>query len=143
MYETGPDGKTRATGLKLSKAGEEMIVQADAYVAALDVPGAKRLIPQVRSPACLPFVALWSCWLGRNGAEPRPGRLGAALLVFLAWLRRAVLPRAACRLARAPALAAPWLLRSAPLACLRRCTGRSVNACKYRTSKPEPAWDDT
>lgn len=46
MYETGPDGKTRATGLKLSKAGEEMIVQADAYVAALDVPGAKRLIPQ-------------------------------------------------------------------------------------------------
>ncbi|KAL4421307.1 hypothetical protein ABPG75_010598 [Micractinium tetrahymenae] len=46
LYETGADGQTRVTGLKLSKAGEEKVVQADAYVAALDVPGAKRLIPQ-------------------------------------------------------------------------------------------------
>ena len=47
MYEEGPEG-TRATGLRLSKAGEEKVVQADAYIAALDVPGAKRLIPTVR-----------------------------------------------------------------------------------------------
>ncbi len=47
MYETGPDGKpSTVTGLRLTKAGEEQIVTADAYVAALDVPGAKRLIPE-------------------------------------------------------------------------------------------------
>lgn len=47
LYETGPDGQpSKVTGLKLSKAGEEKTVQADVYVAALDVPGAKRLIPQ-------------------------------------------------------------------------------------------------
>ncbi|KAI7838111.1 hypothetical protein COHA_008119 [Chlorella ohadii] len=47
LYETGPDGQpTKVTGLKLTKAGEEQTVQADVYVAALDVPGAKRLIPQ-------------------------------------------------------------------------------------------------
>lgn len=47
MYETGADGKPSAvTGLRLTKAGEEQIVKADAYVAALDVPGAKRLIPE-------------------------------------------------------------------------------------------------
>jgi zeta-carotene desaturase len=47
MYDTTEDGKpTQVTGLRLSKAGEELIVTADAYVAALDVPGAKKLIPQ-------------------------------------------------------------------------------------------------
>ncbi|PRW32661.1 zeta-carotene desaturase [Chlorella sorokiniana] len=47
LYEAGPDGQpTKVTGLKLTKAGEEQTVQADVYVAALDVPGAKRLIPQ-------------------------------------------------------------------------------------------------
>ena len=47
MYDTTEDGKpTQVTGLRLSKAGEESIVTADAYVAALDVPGAKKLIPQ-------------------------------------------------------------------------------------------------
>jgi len=47
MYDTTEDGKpTQVTGLRLSKAGEERIVTADAYVAALDVPGAKKLIPQ-------------------------------------------------------------------------------------------------
>lgn len=34
------------TGLRLTKAGKEEIVKADAYIAALDVPGAKRLIPE-------------------------------------------------------------------------------------------------
>ncbi len=47
MYEDGPDGLPVVSGLRLAKAGEERIVKADAYVAALDVPGAKRLIPQV------------------------------------------------------------------------------------------------
>lgn len=47
MYDTTEDGKpTQVTGLRLSKAGEESIITADAYVAALDVPGAKKLIPQ-------------------------------------------------------------------------------------------------
>jgi len=47
MYETGADGNpSTVTGLRLTKAGQEQIVKADAYVAALDVPGAKRLIPE-------------------------------------------------------------------------------------------------
>ena len=47
LYETGADGNPSSiTGLRLTKAGEEQIIKADAYVAALDVPGAKRLIPE-------------------------------------------------------------------------------------------------
>ena len=45
MYEEGEDGRPVVTGLRLAKAGKEEIVKADAYIAALDVPGAKRLIP--------------------------------------------------------------------------------------------------
>jgi len=45
LYEDGKDGRPVVTGLRLTKAGKEEIVRADAYVAALDVPGAKRLIP--------------------------------------------------------------------------------------------------
>lgn len=48
MYEDGPDGLPVVTGLRMARAGKEKIVKADAYVAALDVPGAKRLIPQVQ-----------------------------------------------------------------------------------------------
>ena len=47
MYESGPDGLPRVMGLRMSKAGKEEVIEADAYVAALDVPGAKKLIPQV------------------------------------------------------------------------------------------------
>lgn len=47
LYETGADGNpSTVTGLRLTKAGEEQIIKADAYIAALDVPGAKKLIPQ-------------------------------------------------------------------------------------------------
>nr|ADR82201.1 zeta-carotene desaturase [Auxenochlorella protothecoides]ADR82202.1 zeta-carotene desaturase [Auxenochlorella protothecoides] len=46
QYEQGPGGQTRVTGLHMTKAGQEQTVTADAYVAALDVPGAKRLLPQ-------------------------------------------------------------------------------------------------
>jgi zeta-carotene desaturase len=47
LYETGANGNpSTVTGLRLTKAGEEQIIKADAYVAALDVPGAKRLIPE-------------------------------------------------------------------------------------------------
>ena len=49
MYEEGLDGLPVVTGLRMTKAGKEELVTADAYVAALDVPGAKKLIPQVRS----------------------------------------------------------------------------------------------
>lgn len=45
LYETGADGKTRVTGLKVGQKGKETMIKADAYVAALDVPGAQRFIP--------------------------------------------------------------------------------------------------
>lgn len=45
MYEEGRDGNPVVTGLRMGKAQQEQIVKADAYVAALDVPGAKRLLP--------------------------------------------------------------------------------------------------
>lgn len=47
LYDTDAQGNpTAVTGLRLTKAGKEQIVKADAYVAALDVPGAKKMIPQ-------------------------------------------------------------------------------------------------
>jgi zeta-carotene desaturase len=46
QYEQGPDGKPRVTGLLLAKAGQQQLVTADAYVAALDIPGVQRLLPQ-------------------------------------------------------------------------------------------------
>ena len=52
MYEDGPDGLPVVSGLRMSRAGHERIVKADAYIAALDVPGAKKLIPQVPSQIC-------------------------------------------------------------------------------------------
>lgn len=45
QYELDGSGTPIVKGLRLTKSGEEKIVTADAYVAALDVPGAKRLIP--------------------------------------------------------------------------------------------------
>ena len=45
LYDQGEDGRPVVKGLRLTKAGREEVVRADAYVAALDVPGAKRLIP--------------------------------------------------------------------------------------------------
>lgn len=45
LYEQGPDGRPRVTGLRIGSGPSEKIVKADAYVAALDVPGAKRLLP--------------------------------------------------------------------------------------------------
>lgn len=46
QYESGPDGKPRVTGLLVGPQGREQVIKADAYVAALDVPGAQRLIPK-------------------------------------------------------------------------------------------------
>jgi len=49
LYSTSSNtgSPTEITGLRLGKGGsEEKIVHADAYIAALDVPGAKKLIPQ-------------------------------------------------------------------------------------------------
>ena len=45
LWEEGQDGRPVVTGLRLTRAGQEQVVTADAYVAALDVPGAQRLIP--------------------------------------------------------------------------------------------------
>ena len=44
LYDEGPDGTPSVTGLKLTKAGQEQIATADAYIAALDVPGELSLI---------------------------------------------------------------------------------------------------
>jgi hypothetical protein len=87
MYEDGPDGLPVVTGLRMSRAGQERIVKADAYVAALDVPGAKKLIPQVL-PAAGPLqnlgipilactAALDEC-AGGQEAQP-PGAAGSSL----------------------------------------------------------------
>lgn len=46
LYEQGPDGKPRVKGLLIGKQGKQKVITADAYVAALDVPGAQRLLPQ-------------------------------------------------------------------------------------------------
>ncbi|CAN4108629.1 unnamed protein product [Withania somnifera] len=46
LYETSSDGSMYVSGLALSKATQKKIVKADAYVAACDVPGIKRLVPQ-------------------------------------------------------------------------------------------------
>ncbi|KAF8731931.1 hypothetical protein HU200_015879 [Digitaria exilis] len=45
LYEKSPDGETYVKGLLLSKATSREIIKADAYVAACDVPGIKRLLP--------------------------------------------------------------------------------------------------
>lgn len=46
QYEMDGSGTPVVKGLRLTKSGQEKIITADAYVAALDVPGAKRLIPE-------------------------------------------------------------------------------------------------
>ncbi|KAK7344190.1 hypothetical protein VNO77_13532 [Canavalia gladiata] len=45
LYDKSADGSIYVTGLSMSKATAKKIVKADAYVAACDVPGIKRLIP--------------------------------------------------------------------------------------------------
>ncbi|CAM0905663.1 unnamed protein product [Alopecurus aequalis] len=45
IYDKSPDGETYVKGLRISKATSSEIIKADAYVAACDVPGIKRLLP--------------------------------------------------------------------------------------------------
>ncbi|EOY11130.1 Zeta-carotene desaturase [Theobroma cacao] len=45
LYDKSADGETYITGLAMSKATNKKVVKADAYVAACDVPGIKRLLP--------------------------------------------------------------------------------------------------
>ncbi|KAJ6384350.1 hypothetical protein OIU78_027625 [Salix suchowensis] len=45
LYDRSQDGEIHVTGLALSKATDKKVVKADAYVAACDVPGIKRLLP--------------------------------------------------------------------------------------------------
>lgn len=44
-YDRSPNGETYITGIAISKATNKKTVRADAYVAACDVPGIKRLLP--------------------------------------------------------------------------------------------------
>ncbi|CAL1356407.1 unnamed protein product [Linum trigynum] len=46
LYETSPDGGTYVTGLAVSRATNKETIKADAYVAACDVPGIKKLLPK-------------------------------------------------------------------------------------------------
>lgn len=46
VYEEGPDGAPVVKGIKMGRAEKTKMVEADAYVAALDVPGAKKLLPE-------------------------------------------------------------------------------------------------
>eukprot|EP00270_Netrium_digitus_P011423 TRINITY_DN3631_c1_g1_i2.p1 TRINITY_DN3631_c1_g1~~TRINITY_DN3631_c1_g1_i2.p1 ORF type:complete len:639 (-),score=183.87 TRINITY_DN3631_c1_g1_i2:137-2053(-) len=46
MHDIDESGNTYVTGLRFIKAGNEHVVKADAYVAACDVPGIKRLLPE-------------------------------------------------------------------------------------------------
>ncbi len=45
-YEEGPDAATRISGLTLGTPDGDIRVEADAYLAACDVPGIQRLIPE-------------------------------------------------------------------------------------------------
>ncbi|BBN11700.1 zeta-carotene desaturase [Marchantia polymorpha subsp. ruderalis] len=45
LYDRTEDGTPFVSGFVMSKATEKKIVTADAYVAALDIPGIKRLLP--------------------------------------------------------------------------------------------------
>ncbi|XP_044965701.1 zeta-carotene desaturase, chloroplastic/chromoplastic isoform X2 [Hordeum vulgare subsp. vulgare] len=45
LYDKSLDGETYVKGLLISKATSSEIIKADAYVAACDVPGIKRLLP--------------------------------------------------------------------------------------------------
>ncbi|KNA13549.1 hypothetical protein SOVF_115640 [Spinacia oleracea] len=45
LYDQFPNGETYVTGIAMTKATEKKTVRADAYVAACDVPGIKRLLP--------------------------------------------------------------------------------------------------
>lgn len=46
LYEKTNDGSTLVSGISVSKATAKKVVKADAYVAACDIPGIKRLLPQ-------------------------------------------------------------------------------------------------
>ncbi|KAL3631671.1 hypothetical protein CASFOL_024655 [Castilleja foliolosa] len=46
LYDRSAEGNLYVTGLAMSKATQKKTVKADAYVAACDVPGIKRLLPQ-------------------------------------------------------------------------------------------------
>jgi hypothetical protein len=63
MYETGSDGLPVVTGLKVGPAGKEKVIKADAYVAALDVPGAQRLVPKPWRSMEVSDPALHCCWM--------------------------------------------------------------------------------
>ncbi|XP_043815084.1 zeta-carotene desaturase, chloroplastic/chromoplastic isoform X2 [Manihot esculenta] len=45
MYDKSTEGETYVTGLAMTRATNKKVVKADAYVAACDVPGIKKLLP--------------------------------------------------------------------------------------------------
>jgi len=46
LYDYTTEGETYVSGLVMTKGAQRQIVKADAYVAACDVPGIKKLLPQ-------------------------------------------------------------------------------------------------
>lgn len=59
MYETDENGQMRVTGLQIAKGADYEVVEADYYVAACDVGGAKRLIPAEWREAHAQFAKLY------------------------------------------------------------------------------------
>lgn len=59
LYDKAADGTTRVTGLRVGTAGREKVVTADVYVAALDVPGIKQLLPKSWRAAHPQFDAIY------------------------------------------------------------------------------------
>ncbi len=59
MYETAADGTTRVTGLRVGPMGRQQLITADAYVAALDVPGIKSLLPTAWRASYPQFDAIY------------------------------------------------------------------------------------
>lgn len=67
LYEDHADGKTTVTGLRMGRHGDEEIVKADAYIAALDVPGESKVFAATsRFPPCMVSLSVVNCLLFRQ-----------------------------------------------------------------------------
>ena len=82
LYEERPDGETEVTGLRLTRAGKEHIAKADAYVAALDVPGQRP--PSLRDGHVRPAACPLRC---SNVHAVTLHTCGVSLAFSEGWLR--------------------------------------------------------
>ena len=45
LYSEDDDGKLEVTGMRIGKGTSTSVIHADAYIGALDLPGAQRIVP--------------------------------------------------------------------------------------------------